>query len=121
MANARIFDTKRGVLSTTDAGTATLDIAVPTNTVLGFEAKIIVKDISSSLGGHIIQAGSIHNVAGVVALDNTTVSVASVLDATLATATAVFTANSTNLRLTVTGVAAIGQVDWQYQIVTIIN
>lgn len=123
MANARIFDVKRGVLSTTDAGTATLDIPVPTNTVMTFQSSISIKDISS-VGGLNLQVGSIHNVSGTVGLDGTPITLAGfaqAMDATLATASAVFTANSTNLRLTITGVAAIGVVDWQYEIRIIVN
>lgn len=123
MANSRIFDIKRGVLSTTDGGTATLDIPVPTNTVMSFEAVIVLKK-SGNVGGVIKQIGSIHNNAGTVAMDGTFVTVsgfAQAIDASLATATSVFTANSTNLRLTVTGVAVIGVVDWQYEIKNIIN
>lgn len=123
MANTRIFDVKRGVLSTTDAGTATIDIAVPSNSVMTFDATLSIKK-SGSVGGLIRQAGSIHNNGGTVALDGTVISLAGfagAMDATLATATSVWTANSTNLRLTVTGVAAIGVVDWQYEIRLIIN
>lgn len=124
MANARIFDIKRGVLSTTDAGTATLDIPVPTSTVLGFSAIIVPKIASTGLGGIVAQNGAANNVAGVVTVSGTTVSLAGfagAMTAGLATATAVFSASGTNLRLTVTGVAAIGVVDWQYQITCIIN
>lgn len=123
MASARIFDVKRGTLSTTDAGTATLDIAVPTNTVMGFDMNLTVRK-STNVGGQVKQSGSIHNNAGTVALDGTVVALvtfAQAMDASLSTASAVFTANSTNLRLTVTGVAAIGVLEWQYEIRTIVN
>lgn len=123
MASSRIFDIKRGTLSTTDAGTATFDIAVPTNTVMGFDMNLTVRK-STNVGGQVKQSGSIHNNAGTVALDGTVVALvtfAQAMDASLATASAVFTANSTNLRLTVTGVAAIGVLEWQYEIRTITN
>jgi hypothetical protein len=123
MANARIFDVKRGVLSTTDAGTATLDIPVPTNTVMIFDAVICVKK-SGNVGGLNRRQGSIHNNGGTVALDGSVIEMAGfaqAMDGGLLTATSVFTANSTNLRLTVTGVAAIGVVDWQYEIKLIVN
>lgn len=123
MASARIFDVKRGTLSTTDGGTATLDIPVPTNTVMGFDMNLTVRK-SGNVGGQVKQSGSIHNNAGTVALDGSVVSLVSfaqAMDATLATASAVFTANSTNLRLTVTGIVAIGTLEWQYQINCIIN
>lgn len=121
MANARIFDIKRGVISTSNAGTATFDIAVPTNTTMGFSASIVPKVSSSNAGGMIVQSGSIKNNAGTVALNGTVVSIGASLDTSIAAATAVFTANSTNLRLTVTGVALIGTVDWQYEIRLIVN
>lgn len=123
MANTKKQGNYNGVLSTTDAGTATFDIAVPTDTVMGFELTVVLKK-SGNVGGIIKQVGSIHNNGGTVALDGTPVSLAGFaqsMDASLATATAVFTANSTNLRLTVTGVAAIGVVDWQYAIKTFTN
>jgi len=123
MANERKEGKYNGVLSTTDGGTATFDIVVPSNTVMGFELTLVVKK-SGNVGGIIKQTGSIHNNGGTVALDGTPVSLAGfaqAIDATLATASAVFTANSTNLRLTVTGVAAIGVVDWQYSIKTNTN
>lgn len=123
MANARAFDVKRGVLSTTDGGSATLDIAVPSNSVMSFDSTLCVKK-SGNVGGVIKQVGSIHNNAGTVAMDGTFLTLsgfAQAIDATLATATAIFAANSTNLRLTVTGVAAIGAVDWQYEIRLSVN
>lgn len=123
MANTKKVGKYNGVLSTTDAGTATFDIAVPTDTVMGFELTVVLKK-SGNVGGVVRQVGSIHNNGGTVALDGTPVSLttfAQAMDASLATATAVFTANSTNLRLTVTGVAAIGVVDWQYEIKTFTN
>jgi len=121
MANARIFDVKRGILSTTDAGTATLDIAVPTNAVVGFSASIVPKVASSNVGGFIPISGAIHNNGGIVALSGTPITPTPALNAAIALVTAVFTANSTNLRLTVTGVAAIGVIDWQYEIRLIVN
>ncbi len=121
MAASRIFDYNRGILQTTDAGTATLDIPIPTNTVAGFSAIVVLKVDSTKVGGSIQLSGSIHNAAGTVALDNVVASISSALSASVALATAVITANSTNLRLTVTGVAAIGVIDWQYEIKTVVN
>lgn len=123
MANAITYDKRTGLVSTTDAGTATIDIAVPSNIVMGFESTVVLKK-SGNVGGIIKHLGSIHNNGGTVAMDGTVVSIAGFagsIDAALATALAIFTANSTNLRLTVTGVAAIGVVDWQYEIKLIIN
>lgn len=123
MANARIYNPVVGVLSTTDGGTSTVDFPVPSNSVMGFELSLVIKK-SGNVGGFIKQSGSIHNNAGTVALDGTVVSLvgfAQAMDAALATASAVFTANSTNLRLTVTGVAAIGVVEWQYKIDLSVN
>ena len=123
MANARIFDVKRGVVSTTDAGSVTVDLPVPSNSVMSFDSTICVKK-SGNVGGVVKQIGSIHNNGGTVALDGSPISLAGfagAMDSALALATSVFTANSTNLRLTLTGVAAIGVVDWQYEIRLIIN
>ncbi len=121
MAAARIFDKIRGVLQTTNAGTATLDIAVPTGQSIGLLSKINLKETTTNTGGFIHQTGSISNNAGSVALNGTIVPVGVSLIAGLAAATAVFTANSTNLRLTVTGVALIGNIDWLYEIELIYN
>jgi hypothetical protein len=118
---SRIFDIKRGVISTTDAGTATFDIAVPTNSSLGFESKIVPKVASNNDGGMIVQSGSIKNDGGTVTLNGAIISIGASLATSIALVTAAFTANSTNLRLTVTGVAAIGVIDWQYEIKIIIN
>lgn len=118
---SRIFDKKRGVLSTTDAGTATLDIPVPTGTVVGFSAIIVPRVTLTNVGGMFPITGSIGNNAGVVALSGTPTALTPSLSATIALVTAVFTANSTNLRLTVTGVAAIGTIEWQYEIKLIVN
>lgn len=120
---ARIFDVRRGVLSTTDAASTTFDIAVPSNSVMAFESTLSIKK-SGNVGGIVKHVGSIHNNGGTVALDGTPISLAGfagAVDAALATASATFTANSTNLRLTVTGVAAIGVIDWQYEIRLIVN
>ena len=117
---ARIFDKQRGVLNTSGLTSTILDISIPNNTSVGFIAKIIAKDIDANIGAMFHQVGSISNNGGVVALDNTVALLASVLNASLATATAVFTANSTNLRLTVTGIA-LKNIDWQYEIEVIYN
>lgn len=121
MANARIFDIKRGVISTTDGGTATLDIAIPSNTVAGFSAIIVLKVISTNAGGMIPVSGSIANNAGTATLQGTNIAPTPALGAAITLATAVFTASGTSLRLTATGVAAIGVIDWQYEIKIIIN
>lgn len=121
MAASRIFDYKRGIAQTTDAGVATIDIPIPTDTVVGFNAIIVLKVDSTKVGGSIQLSGSIHNAGGTVALDNAVVPLSSALAASVALATAVVTANSTNLRLTVTGVAAIGVIDWQYEFKLIVN
>lgn len=110
-----------GSLQTTDGGAVTLDIAVPSNSVMAFVAHIVPKVSSSNVGGLIVMSGSIHNNGGTVALDNVVVAGASILAAAIALVTAVFTANSTNLRLTVTGVALIGVIDWEYHIDFILN
>jgi len=123
MANARIFDVRRGVVSTTDGGNVTIDISVPSNSVMSFDSTISAKK-SGNVGGVIKQIGSIHNNGGTVALDGTPISLAGfagAMDAALALATAVWTANGTNLRLTITGVAGVGVVDWQYEIRLIVN
>lgn len=120
MASAKIIDYKRGVLTTTDAGVAVLDIPVPTNSILGYVARIVPKG-PSNIGGIFSIEGAITNNAGVVAIIGVSVPITPQLSASIALATAVFTANSTNLRLTVTGVAAIGVLEWQYEIKTIVN
>lgn len=120
MAAKRIFDYKRGVLSTTDAGTATLDIPVTTNTVIGFEARITPHVQTTHVGGIFFITGAIGNASGVVALSGAP-NTLTTLSASIVAATAVFTANTTNLRLTVTGVAAIGVIEWQYEIKLIYN
>lgn len=121
MAAARIFDVKRGVLSTTNNGTATLDIAVPTGQSIAFLSSINLKETTTNTGGFIYQTGSISNNGGSVALNGSIIPVGISLVTALAAATAVYTANSTNLRLTVTGVALIGNVDWLYEIKLIYN
>jgi uncharacterized protein YjeT (DUF2065 family) len=64
---------------------------------------------------------AISNNGGAVAVNGTLPTITPALHASLAAATAVFTANSTNLRLTVTGVVAIGVIEWQYEIKLIVN
>lgn len=120
MAAARIFDKKRNVLTTSGAVTATWDIPVPSNTVIGFLAKITANESTTHLGLMIIQSGAIQNNAGTVALSGTVASVSSVINAGLVGALAAFTANSTNLRLTVTGVALL-DITWQIEIEAINN
>ena len=121
----RTFDIKRGRLQTSGAVTATLDIPVPTGSIMTYEAFINLGDISDgaggAAGGHMARIGAIKNAAETVALIGAdTAFFTDILSGTLATATAVFTANATNLRLTVTGIAAI-DIDWLYEIKTNIN
>lgn len=120
MAAARIFDKKRGVLSTSGAVTTTLDIPVPTGKTIGFIAKVVAKETATFIGAFSNQIGSISNNAGVVTLDGVVVSLGSIINAGLAGLTIVFTANSTNLRMTVTGVVLLA-IDFQYEIELIQN
>lgn len=117
----RIFDYARPLLTTTDGGSATFDIPVPEGSTLGFDAIIIPRVVSSNVGGLIPVQGAIHNDGGTVALTATPITPTPVLNTAIALATAVFTANSTNLRLTVTGVAAIGDIQWLCEIRYIVN
>lgn len=117
---ARVFDKQRGVVSTVGATTSTLDIPVPNNRTIGFIAKIVIKETTLHIGAFINQAGSISNNGGTVALDGAVSSLVSIINAGLAGATAVFTANGTNLRLTVTGVILLN-IDWEYEIELIHN
>jgi hypothetical protein len=116
----RIFDKKRGVLSTSGATSATFDIAVPINTTIGFLSKIVVRETNSNIGAFKYSAGSISNDSGTVALDNTITTIAQLTNTGLNGISAIFTANSTNLRLTVTGIVS-ADIDWQYEIEVIIN
>lgn len=117
---ARIFDKKRGVLQTSGAVTTTLDIAVPNNQSVGFIAKIIAKETTLHIGAMFHQIGSISNNAGTVTLDGTVSSLVSIVNAGLAGTAIAFTANSTNLRMTVTGVILLG-IDFEYEIELIYN
>lgn len=123
MANARIYDYKRSpssITSTLDGASTTIDISVPNNSVMGFEIHIVVKG-TANIGGYFVVNGAINNNAGTVALIGSPVVITPFLSASLALITAVATANSTNLRITLTGVAAIGTLEWQYEIKVIIN
>lgn len=120
MAGSRVFDKKRNVLTTSGAVTTTWDIPVPSDTVIGFVAKITANESATHLGLMIYQTGAIQNNAGTVALSGTVASLASVINAGLAGAAAAFTANGTNLRLTVTGVVLL-DITWQIEIELINN
>lgn len=116
----RIFHKERGVLTTSGAASATFDIAVPSNTSIGFIAKVIARETTLNIGGFSNQTGSISNNAGTVTLDGAVISLAAITNAGLAGVTTVFTANSTNLRMTVTGLITLN-IDWQYEIEVIKN
>lgn len=120
MAAQRIFDKKRGVLNTVGLISATFDIAVPTGVTIGFNAKIVIKETTLFIGAFNSQVGSISNNAGIVTLDAVNVTLGSVINAALAGITTIFTANGTNLRITVTGLPTLN-IDWQYEIEVIQN
>lgn len=120
MAAQRIFDKKRGVLNTVGLTSTTFDIAIPTGVTIGFIAKVTIKETTLFIGAINNQIGSISNNAGVVTMDDAVVPIASIINTGLAGITAAFTANSTNLRLTVTGIASTN-IDWMYEIELLYN
>lgn len=108
------------MLTTSGLTSATFDIAVPSNVSIGFISNVVAKETSLHIGALSNQAGSISNNAGTVVMDGAVISLASVINAGLAGITTIFTANGTNLRMTVTGVVALN-IDWQYEIELIQN
>lgn len=116
----RIFDKKRGVLTTSGSVTSFVDLIIPNNTCVGFILKVVSKDTTANVGAMIHQVGSISNNTGITTLDGVVSSLASIINPSLAGITTILTANSSNLRLSVTGII-LKDLDWQYEIEMIHN
>lgn len=111
----RIYDKKRALVTTNNATPVVINIAIPTGSTAGFIAKITIRNTTTNVGGFIHQVGVISNNAGATALDGVNISLASILNAGILTATGVITASGSNLVLTLTGIVATN-LEWLYEI-----